>query len=147
MDKMFLCLNWLDGFWWLLTALDRVFKSILMGFGFDSLSTNAMILRWLPLSQSSYLKCKKRKNGKGRLWTYKFLTIFLWISGGRSWRNFEPFFLPTCHPCDTINRITCHEPFMSGKNMCFKAVGKLASRCQRFCITRSLGDPSGPISS
>ena len=26
-------------------------------------------------------------------------------------------FLPTCHPRDTINRITCHEPFMGRKNM------------------------------
>ena len=33
-------------------------------------------------------------------------------------------FLPTCHPFDTINRITCHEAFMRDKKSGFKVVGK-----------------------
>ena len=34
------------------------------------------------------------------------------------------YVLQTCHPFDTINRITCHEAFMRVKKYEFKVVGK-----------------------
>ena len=132
---------------WLLMALDGPVKSILMRLGFEGLSSCApregceKIKVWKLISKLKHQQLNIEPQ-KGTDWmkrSYHWIYFSqliqcptLWhcfflracnFSRARNWCNFEPF-LPTCHPFDTINRITCHEAFMRNKKSGFKVVGK-----------------------